>query len=257
MGQKYRPHLEPELLEMATGTQAHAQPPHIVTMSCEVDIDTGRSLGPPVILRVSDVGRGIAEGPHIYKKDGWYYLLTAEGGTESLHRAIITRSRSPLGPYDLPPDGEGINPLVFNGDHPEVRNTGHADMVQGPEGAWWAVLLGVRPQQNGVAPLGRETFLVPVQWPDGGWPVFNKGQPVSLRVDHDLPSTPVPAEWRDDFDTGACGSTIAADPAARRQVAAWVVSRSHPSQARVQPCRATGTPHAVWQRLRNQQHRVT
>lgn len=203
MGQKYRPHLEPELLEIATGTQMQAQAPHIVTMSCEIDIDTGRSLGAPVILRVSDVGRGIAEGPHIYKKDGWYYLLTAEGGTESLHRAIITRSRSPLGPYDLPPDGDGINPLVFNGDHPEVRNTGHADMVQGPDGSWWAVLLAVRPQSNGVAPLGRETFLVPVQWPDGGWPVFNKGQPVSLQVDHDLPSTPVPAEWRDDFDTGA------------------------------------------------------
>lgn len=164
-------------------------------MGCEIDISTGRSLTPAVVLRVSDVGRRIAEGPHIYKIDGWYYLLTAEGGTDLLHRVVIGRSKSPLGPYDFP---ENVNPLVFNGEHPDVRNTGHGDLVQGPDGKWWLVLLGVRPQTNGMAPLGRETFLAPVEWKDG-WPVVNKGSPISLRVEGDLPDTLPTEGWKDDF----------------------------------------------------------
>lgn len=155
-------------------------------------------------MRVSDVGRRIAEGPHIYKRDGWYYLLTAEGGTQALHRVIIGRSRSPLGPYEYPESG--VNPLVFNGEHPEVRHAGHADMAQGPDGKWWAVMLAVRPQANGVFPLGRETFLCPVEWKDDGWPEMNHGELLDLVVRADLPETTALSDWRDDFDSEPCES---------------------------------------------------
>jgi beta-xylosidase len=170
--------------------------PHLITMGCEIDIRTGRSLSPSVILRVSEYGRKIAEGPHIYKIKGWYYLLTAEGGTQEHHRAMITRSKSPLGPYEEPP--EGINPLIFNDQDPDVRHTGHADIFEGSDGRWWATCLGIRPQENGVAPLLRETFLTPLEWNEDGWPVI-KGK-IALDIPADLPKRAKREVWRDDFD---------------------------------------------------------
>lgn len=170
---------------------------HFEIWGVEIDITTGRSLSRPTLLRKSPLINFCAEGPHIYKKDGWFYLLTAEGGTEIHHRAMIFRSHHPLGPYDAPPDG--VNPLVNNAvDDDEVRQTGHADMFEGADGRWWAVLLATRPQTQDLAQLGRETFLVPVEWADG-WPVFNHGKRVTTEVTADLPPTPAPSIWRDDF----------------------------------------------------------
>lgn len=71
----------------------------LVTYCSEIDITSGRNLTPPVILRESTQGNDIAEGPHIFKRKGWYYLITAEGGTELDHQEWIFRSRLPLGPY--------------------------------------------------------------------------------------------------------------------------------------------------------------
>lgn len=169
------------------------------TFAVEIDINTGRSLTRPVLLRQSDLINDCAEGPHIYKRGEWYYLLTAEGGTEFHHRAMMFRSRHPLGPYEGPP--AGVNPLVNNSpDDPHVRQTGHADLVQAENGDWWAVLLATRRQAGDTEQLGRETFLVPVEWPEGGWPVFNKGQPVGLTVlSNNLPEMTADLEWRDDF----------------------------------------------------------
>ena len=112
---------------------------------------------------------------------------------------MIFRSRHPLGPYEEPPPG--INPLVHNSpDDPHVRQTGHADLVQAEDGRWWGVLLATRRQLGDTEQVGRETFLVPVDWPEGGWPVFNKGQPVGLTVlSNDLPRANRVGEWRDDF----------------------------------------------------------
>lgn len=176
--------------------------------ACEIDITTGRNLTRPVLLRQSALINECAEGPHIFKKDGWYYLLTAEGGTEYHHRAMIFRGTSPLGPFDPPPPG--VNPLVHNAaDHPTVRQTGHADLVQAENGDWWAVLLATRRQEGDTEQIGRETFLVPVDWNDG-WPVFNKGEPVGLTVLSDnLPPTPKPSPWRDDFHGGKASSDLA------------------------------------------------
>jgi beta-xylosidase len=112
---------------------------------------------------------------------------------------MIFRSKSPLGPYEEPPPG--INPLVCNTpDDPHVRQTGHADLVEAEDDRWWAVLLATRRQVENTEQLGRETFLVPVDWPEGGWPIFNKGQAVGLTVLSDeLPRVISTGEWRDDF----------------------------------------------------------
>jgi beta-xylosidase len=152
--------------------------PHIL----EVDLATGSSLGPLTLLRTGVVGNGVSEGSHLLKREGIYYLLTADGGTEVAHQEWICRNASsPFGPWEVGP--QGVNPLVFNNNHPEVQQTGHLDMVEGPDGRWWAVFLGVRPVKGGdkslLSQLGRETFLAPLTWKDG-WPIVNDGQPISL-----------------------------------------------------------------------------
>lgn len=168
----------------------------------EIDIKSGRSLTRPVLLRQSNLINDCAEGPHIIKRGRYYYLLTAEGGTEFHHRAMIFRGEHPLGPYHSPP--EGVNPLIHNSpEDPDVRQTGHADLVEAADGSWWAVLLATRRQPGNTEQVGRETFLVPVDWPEDGWPRFNHGQPVGLTVLSDmLPPSPPTVPWRDDFSQG-------------------------------------------------------
>lgn len=90
---------------------------------------------------------GIAEGSHIFKRGGYYYLFAAEGGTGRKHNECVFRNQtSPFGPWESSPH----NPLFMNGPDDEVQSTGHADLVQDARGRWWAVLLGVRPiYENG------------------------------------------------------------------------------------------------------------
>lgn len=76
------------------------------------------------------------------------------------------------------------------------------DFMQAADGAWWAVMLAVRPQGNGLAHLGRETWLAPVDWEAGGWPIVNKGQLISTRIPAKLPPKLDTVSWRDDFDEG-------------------------------------------------------
>lgn len=178
---------------------AQASGSKLITYGCEIELATGSNLTSPRPLRVSTVINGVAEGPHIYKYDGWYYLTTAEGGTGVHHQQWITRSRSPLGPYQDAPSG--INPVVHNGEaNPAVKRTGHMDFVQAEDGSWWAVMLAVRPQANGLAHLGRETWLAPVDWEAGDWPKVNKGELISSRIPADLPPKREAGTWRDDFD---------------------------------------------------------
>ncbi|MGW0706956.1 glycoside hydrolase family 43 protein [Streptomyces sp. NPDC002643] len=162
-----------------------------------IDPHTGRTLGAPRRLWSGSAGAKAPEAPHLYRIGDWWYLLIAEGGTERCHGVSIARSRTPGGPFEPCPG----NPILTHRgtDHP-VQNTGHADLVRGPDGSWWMVLLGVRP--GGGSPgwhvLGRETFLVPVEWVDG-WPVVGE---LSLT----MPAPPWPLRpgavvpGRDDFD---------------------------------------------------------
>ena len=108
------------------------------------------------------------EAPHIYKINGWYYLLHAEGGTSLDHAVCVARAKNIQGPWE----GKKSNPVLthrFLGRNAGIINVGHADLVDDTEGNWRMVLLASRPFQ-GVCPLGRETFLIPVIWEDG-WPL--------------------------------------------------------------------------------------
>jgi len=112
------------------------------------------------------------EGPHLYKRDGWYYLSDAEGGTGPQHSQVVLRSREVWGPY-LPYPG---NPILtqrdLRDDRPlPITNAGHADLVEGPDGTWWAVFLASRNYATRHYNTGRETYLLPVDWRDG-WPVI-------------------------------------------------------------------------------------
>ncbi|KAL2876456.1 hypothetical protein SGCOL_008262 [Colletotrichum sp. CLE4] len=145
----------------------------------EIDVSTGRTLTPPQVIRESP--HGIAEGSHIIRKGKYYYLFTAEGGTEAGHQEWVFRSQA--GPYG-PWEGQG-KALWYNGPEEEVQRTGHCDVFDDGSGRWWAVLLGVRPVKVGEEYLepqmGRETFLVQVDWVDD-WPVFNKGRNITLQT---------------------------------------------------------------------------
>ncbi|RMJ16104.1 hypothetical protein CDV36_004224 [Fusarium kuroshium] len=148
---------------------------------CEVSLSSGNCVGPYVSLwngTLPHNNTARPEGPKMYHKDGWYYLLIAEGGTDQQHRATIARSKSPSGPFVSGPH----NPLMFNGQwgftNLTVQSTGHATLVETADGDWYASFLARR-NINGSSPLGRETFLVDVDWKDG-WPVFNKGNPILL-----------------------------------------------------------------------------
>jgi len=132
-----------------------------------VDLATGRSLERPRALW-SGSGLYSPEGPHLYQRGGWWYLLAAEGGTDRGHAVTVARSRRPDGPFESAPH----NPvLTAAGTGSPVQNTGHADFVELPDGGTAMVLLGVRPLGLGksFSPLGRETFLTAVDWIDG-WP---------------------------------------------------------------------------------------
>ncbi|KAI0730238.1 xylosidase : arab-like proteininofuranosidase [Fomitopsis betulina] len=125
------------------------------------------------------------EGPHIYSRDGYYYLMIAEGGTGLDHMETIARSRAVGGPYDANP----ANPLLTNANTTEYFQTvGHADLFQDAEGNWWGVALSTRSGPDfTVYPMGRETVLYPATWEPGEWPVL---QPVRGQMDGwHLPAT--------------------------------------------------------------------
>jgi beta-xylosidase len=164
-----------------------------------IDPHTGRSFGSPRRLWSGTPGAKAPEAPHLYRIDGYWYLMIAEGGTERGHGVSIARGQGPAGPFEPCP----ANPILTHRstDHP-VQNTGHADLVQAPDGSWWMLLLGVRPRGGtpGWHVLGRETFLAPVTWVDG-WPVV--GEPSTAVAAPPWPLRPGPAEAvRDDFDLG-------------------------------------------------------
>ncbi len=110
------------------------------------------------------------EGPHIYKKDGYYYLLQAEGGTGPGHRVTVARSRELFGVYEPCP----YNPIMRQNDEgATIQRCGHGDLVETPDGRWYMVYLCGRKIGDGYSILGRETALDPVTWTPDGWPIVN------------------------------------------------------------------------------------
>ena len=148
---------------------------------------------------------GITEAPHIYKRDGFYYLITAEGGTEYGHAVSLARSTSITGPYELHPQ----NPFISTRNHAwaPLQKCGHADLVNTPDGRWYAVFLVGRPlTERGRCTLGRETAIEELYWRADGWPELKHETRVPrLEVDAPVSVEPkeMPSVLRYDFDTDA------------------------------------------------------
>lgn len=137
------------------------------------------------------------EGPHLYKYEGYYYLMIAEGGTGFDHAVTVARSRDIAGPYK----GNPRNPIVTHrhlGHAYPVRNVGHGDLIQTSDGKWYMTCLASRPY-DGYSNLGRETFLAEVTWEDG-WPVVNAGHGTLLmEQEHKLTLEPVERKTKYEF----------------------------------------------------------
>lgn len=187
---------------------------------------------------------GLTEGPHLYRKDGWYYLLVAEGGTSWEHQATMARSRDLFGPYEPDPAGALLSSL----HHPDLpmQKSGHGSLVATPDGQWYLAHLVGRPySRRGVCVLGRETAIQQVTWETGGWPRIAGGIPADV-VPAPAGGTPDPAGGtpdpvadgqlrpvvdHDDFD----GPTLGPDWSTLRRPATpdWVDLSTNPSHLRV------------------------
>ncbi len=129
---------------------------------------SARKLVGEVSLIFEGTPIGFTEGPHLYKRGGFYHLLTAEGGTGWGHAVTMARSRTLLGPYELHPDTY----ILTARDRPDValQRAGHADLVETPDGETYMVHLCGRPLPNrGRCTLGRETAIQPMRWCEDGW----------------------------------------------------------------------------------------
>ncbi|WP_051907767.1 glycoside hydrolase family 43 protein [Flavimarina sp. Hel_I_48] len=115
------------------------------------------------------------EAPHLYKKDGLYYLMCAEGGTGGWHSEVVFVSENPTGPFEPAPSNPILTQRYFPKDRENMVDwAGHADLVKGPNDQYYGVFLGVRPNEAGRVNTGRETFVLPVDW-SGKFPVFENG----------------------------------------------------------------------------------
>jgi len=160
-------------------------------LQAPLDLRTGDLLDEPKEIWKGTGGQH-TEAPHLYQINGLYYLVLAEGGTSYGHMVTIARSETPWGPWESCPH----NPILTHRslDIP-VQATGHGDLVQTPEGEWWMVYLGVRPDMGHPRAyhLGRETFIAPVAW-ESGWPVVGDAG----RVTGNTRCPPVTNEYRFD-----------------------------------------------------------
>lgn len=164
-----------------------------------IDIETGKLLTRPVVIW-NGSGAKSPEGPHLYKINGSYYIIAAEGGTEYGHMITMGRSNSPWGPFEACP----YNPILSHRslDNP-IMGTGHGDLVRAHDGSWWVVFLAFRPV--GYPPvyhLGRETCLAPAMWTDDGWLRVGYGGYIEPEMEAQLLAPQVEHNYcvRDDFD---------------------------------------------------------
>ena len=164
----------------------------------EINILTGKLKDPLKIISDGFLSPD-TEGPHLYKIDDWYYLMTAEGGTRALHMVNIGRSKSPWGPFEKCPN----NPILAQHyNYGTIKSTGHGDLVQAIDGTWWMVFLATRHYNyDAMSILGRETFLTPIIW-QNGWPSTHASVVGELFVKTTtLPLIPVETNnKRDNFD---------------------------------------------------------
>jgi len=140
----------------------------------ELDLEKGALVGElKVIYEGAVKGAVWSEGPHLYKIGEYYYIMIAEGGTAHEHSVCIARSKELYGPYENCKNNPIFTHRHLGMNYP-IQTIGHADLIEGPNGEWFAVMLGTRPIDEKTE-LGRETFMVPVIW-EADWPVFYPGK---------------------------------------------------------------------------------
>lgn len=153
----------------------------------ELDLKQGKLVGDYKILTYGHASNAAyTEAPHLYKINGKYLLITAEGGTDAFHSVTVHQSNSLWGPYV----SDKVNPVLthrhLGPDYP-IYAVGHADLIETQNGDWYAVVLGKR-LIDGKVPLSRETFLCKVDFENGS-PIFNKGFG-KVRMGQERPNLP-------------------------------------------------------------------
>lgn len=167
----------------------------------EYDPEAKKLVG-PVRNIFAGSPHGLVEGPHLWKRDGWYYLTTAEGGTGYDHAVTMARSRDIGGPYELHPDTH----VITSKDAPEavLQRSGHGQIVETPDGAVYHTHLCSRPLPGlRRSPLGRETAIQKCVWGEDGWLRLEKGGPapeVEVPSPVAVSRKPRPETIRHDFD---------------------------------------------------------
>jgi len=130
---------------------------------------------------------GLTEAPHIYKRNGYYYLITAEGGTEYGHAVSLARSKAIFGPYEIHPK----NPIISARNHPKaaLQKCGHGDLIESPKGDWYSVFLTGRPlTEHGRCTLGRETAIEEMEWREDDWMYLKNTEVPRMSLFAPLPS---------------------------------------------------------------------
>jgi xylan 1,4-beta-xylosidase len=147
----------------------------------ELDLSKMQLIGKPKVIFCGEKNH-FTEGPHLYKRGDFYYLIVADGGTGHDHSVLVARSKTVDGVYEL----SVRNPILTHrhlGHSYPIVNIGHADLVETQNGEWWLACLGSRPYGGYFRNLGRETFLAPVIWEED-WPVVSPGTgKVEMEVD--------------------------------------------------------------------------
>lgn len=172
------------LVTLQWETRDHYEDPGTIVLE-EFDIEKKELIGPTILLTKGGTDRGCVEAPHIYKRNGYYYLMTAEGGTGYGHSVVMQRSKNIQGPYESDPE----NPIItstpyyyyrkndpdasrfdlFNPDA-EIQKAGHGSLVDTPNGEWFVAHLSARPLPGTIkSVLGRETSIQKVEWTADGW----------------------------------------------------------------------------------------
>lgn len=159
----------------------------------ELSNDCRRQISKARLLYYGDYKRA-PEGPHLLKKDGWYYLFLAEGGTGLGHRITVARSRELMGNYEPCP----YNPIMKQMDEKAgIQRCGHGKPVCTAKGEWYMVYLCGRMTGEGCSILGRETALDPITWTADGWPIVN-----NLKGPSVLQKRPALPEWKKEAESG-------------------------------------------------------
>lgn len=141
---------------------------------------------------------GLTEAPHIYKRNGFYYLVTAEGGTGYEHAVTMARSESLFGPYEVDPQ----NPILTSKEDDELQRAGHGSLVETQDGEWYMAHLCSRPVADKKSILGRETAIQKCYWTEDGWlRVEGDGPKVQVSAPDLKPSIAEPENDTDDFES--------------------------------------------------------